>query len=483
MELKNITQIHAKRNSYPIKIIQFGEGNFLRAFADWIIDSMNKTLPFNAGVAVVQPIEQGMVEKLKEQDGLYTVYLTGIKGGEAIKEHFLIDCISQLNNPYQNFSEYLSLAQNPDVRLVISNTTEAGIRFDDQDRPDDQPPGSFPAKLTVLLYHRYQYFKGSADKGLILLPCELINHNGTQLKDTVLKYVQWWNLEEGFANWLHQHNIFCNTLVDRIVPGFPRDTIAEIQNELGYKDHFVVEGELFHLWVIEAPQSVQKEFPAPEAGLNVVFTDNLQPYRTRKVRILNGAHTAMVPVGLLWGIETVKEAIEHEKVGRFISQAIFEEILPVLPLPQPELEQFAQDVIDRFRNPFIKHYLSSIALNAFSKFETRVLPTIFEYQKLTGKLPKRLIFSFASLILFYKKNYEDREMPIQDDVYVVETLQNAWQQYDYSEASIAAIVETALGMEDVWKQNLNTHEALKDAIFTQLVDILTHGLENAWDLF
>jgi tagaturonate reductase len=476
---QTLPKIKTDRKSYPIKVLQFGEGNFLRAFVDWIIYRMNKTLDFNAGVAVIQPIEQGMVEQLAEQGGLYTVYLNGIKGGEAVKENFLVDCITQLNNPYQNFSDYLTLAENPDVRFMVSNTTEAGINFDETDRLDAQPPKTFPAKLTVFLYHRYQYFQGSADKGLILIPCELINYNGTQLKEMILKYAQLWQLEERFVNWIEQHNTFCNTLVDRIVPGFPRDTIHEIQQELGYQDNFVVEGEQFHLWVIEAPKSVKEEFPADKAGLNVVFTDNMQPYRTRKVRILNGAHTAMVPVGLLWGIETVKETVEHEKVGKFMNKAIFKEIVPVLELPQDELEQFAQDVVDRFRNPFIKHYLSSIALNSFSKFETRVLPTIFEYQQLKGELPKCLIFSFASLIIFYKKEYEGRQMPINDEARVVDVMQEAWKLYDGSRASIEQVIEVALGLDNIWKQNLNAHKPLKEALIMQSVDILTHGLQKA----
>ena len=477
MKNLNCTNI-ALAQTLPTKVIQFGGGNFLRAFVDWAIQLMNEKSDFGAGVAVIKPTKNGNYDLLKNQDGLFHVILKGFYKGKDVNESKLITCVNQVINPYENWQDYIQLAENPDIRFVISNTTESGIVFEPEVWDENKSPKSFPAKLTAFLYHRYQFFQGDADKGMVILPCELINHNAEELKKIILQYTRLSQLDIGFIKWLENHNVFCNTLVDRIVPGYPKNNAVQIQNEIGFEDDLLVESEPYFLWVIEAPLHVRDEFPADKAGLNVIFTEDLQVYRTLKVRILNGAHTAMVPVALLWGIDTVKETIEHEKVGKFIHNAIFEEIIPVLELPQNELEQFANDVLDRFRNPFIKHYLSSIALNSFSKFETRVLPTIFDYQRLKGKLPKHLIFSFASLILFYKKEYGGREMPINDEPKVVKTLQQAWKQYDGTQESIEKVIDIAFGLEDIWKQNLNGHKALRNAVVTQLAEILSEGFQK-----
>ena len=356
-------------STYPLRILQFGEGNFLRAFANWMIHKMNKETGFNAGVAIVQPIESGLIDILNAQDGLYTLYLNGIKDGKAISEHEVIDCIQRGIDPYQNYSGYLENADNPDLRFVISNTTEAGIVYNPEDKLNDAPQSSFPGKLSALLYRRFKTFNGASDKGLIIIPCELIDRNGDQLKKIVLQYAQDWNLGSAFVTWINDDNIFCNTLVDRIVPGYPKGRMEEITAELGYKDNLVVEGEQFHLWVIEGPTSVKDEIPSEACGLNVVFTDDMEPYRTRKVRILNGAHTTLVPVGYLYGIDKVRESIEDEVVGTFLKDVIFNEICPTLDLPEDELNQFANDVLDRFKNPYLEHELISIALNSTSKFK------------------------------------------------------------------------------------------------------------------
>ena len=382
-------------NTYTERILQFGEGNFLRAFANWMIHEMNKKAGFDAGVVAVQPIDQGLINMLNDQDGLYTIYLNGIKNGEAISEHEIIDCIQRGINPYTNYDDYLANAENSDLRFVISNTTEAGIAYNPEDKLDDAPQKSYPGKLTALLFKRFEAFKGASDKGLIIIPCELIDRNGDNLKRIVLKYASDWNLGEEFIDWIEHDNIFCNTLVDRIVPGYPRDKMDTITAELGYKDNLVVEGEQFHLWVIEAPETVKEEFPSEACGLNVVFTNNMEPYRTRKVRILNGAHTTLVPVGYLYGIEKVRESLEDDVVGTYLKEAIFNEICPTLDLPEAELNQFANDVLDRFRNPYLEHALMSISLNSISKFKTRVLPSVIEFIKRKEALPKRLIFFFS----------------------------------------------------------------------------------------
>ena len=315
----------------PVKVLQFGEGNFLRAFADWMIERMNEKTNFNAAVQIVQPIRNGMGDAINQQDGLYHVVLNGIQNGKPVNETKLITCIDSVINPFENFSSYLKAAENPELKFVISNTTEAGITFNPNDTSPDVLPESFPGKLTVLLFHRYKFFNGAPEKALILMPCELIEKNGVALKKTILDYITSWKLPEGFRQWIEQHTIFCNTLVDRIVPGFPKETIKEIHNQTGYEDNLVVTAESFHLWVIEPCttsktqfEQVERSFPAAQAGLQVKFVKDLTPYRTRKVRILNGAHTAMVPVAYLRGLRTVREAVEDPSTGNFIRKAVEE---------------------------------------------------------------------------------------------------------------------------------------------------------------
>lgn len=476
MKLCKETHHHSK---YPERILQFGEGNFLRAFVDSMIHTMNQEADFNSGVVVIQPIQNGLVDILNQQDGLYTLYINGIQGGKVISEHKVIDCITRGISPYTDYDQYLKLAENPELRLVISNTTEAGIILNDKDRLEDRPQVSFPGKLTALLYRRYKFFNGDKSKGFILIPCELIEKNGDKLKETILKLVELWELEVDFRNWILEANTFCNSLVDRIVPGFPRETIQEIYKDLGYEDNIVVEAEPFHLWVIEGPDYVKSEFPADKVGLNVLFVDDITPYRTRKVRILNGAHTSMVPVAYLYGIDTVREAIEDEVIGKFTKDAIFEEIIPTLNLPKEELESFAKSVIDRFKNPFIKHELMSIALNSMSKFETRVLPSILEYQKRKGKLPQNLTFSLAALINFYRGERNGEKIILSDDVAILELYENLWNEYDGTPEQLKTIVATILSLEKIWKMDLSQILGLTDAVTAHLTNILELGMKKA----
>ncbi|SHE76280.1 tagaturonate reductase [Alkalibacter saccharofermentans] len=465
--------------SYPEKVIQFGEGNFLRAFVDWQIDKLNKEADFNSGVVVVQPIDKGLVELLNEQDGLYTLYLNGIKDGEASREHSVINCITRAINPYTQNDEYLALAHNPEMRFIISNTTEAGISFEENDKLEDKPQNSFPGKLTALLYERFKYFNGDDDKGFIIIPCELIDKNGEKLKETVIKYVELWELEEKFKKWIVEANTFCNSLVDRIVPGYPRERINEIQEELGYQDKLVVEGEPFHLWVIEAPERIAEEFPAASIGLNTLFVKDMAPYRTRKVRILNGAHTSMVPVSYLYGIDTVRESVEDQVIGNYVKQTIFDEIIPTLDLPLEELEKFAADVLDRFKNPYIKHELMSISLNSISKFETRVLPSILEYQKRKNELPRRLVFSLAALIIFYKGERNGDEIALNDDANILEGFKNVWASYEQQKITIEDLVEEVLKNKTIWKNDIDKIEGLPSLVAVYVEDILKNGMNEA----
>lgn len=380
------------------RIIQFGEGGFLRAFVDWIVQLTDEKTDFDASVVVVQPIEKGMCDMLEKQNCVYTLIMRGLKDGVPTVDKKVIDCISRTVQPYRDFDEYLKLAENSDFRFVVSNTTESGIAFDDSDRPDNAPNITFPAKVTMLLKKRFDL----GLNGFIFLPCELIEKNGQTLKKYVLEYAKLWNLGTDFEKWVEGENIFCNTLVDRIVTGYPRDE----KIDLGYEDNMLDTSEIFHLWVIEAKDDEQKilknEFPFEKAELNIIVTDNLDRYRTRKVRILNGAHTSMIPYALLSKIETVGECMKDEKMSRFVKECVFDEIIPTLDLPTDELIGYANNVFERFSNPYIKHMCSSIALNSVSKFKVRVLPSITEYIKRKGEMPKRLLFSFARLIEFYK---------------------------------------------------------------------------------
>ena len=459
--------------------MQFGEGNFLRAFADWIVEAMNKKGDFNAGIAVVQPIPKGLVPRLKKQDGLYTLILKGIRDNKPVRDKMVVACVQEAIDPYEHYGAFIATAKMPDIRFMISNTTEAGISVDDKDQLEDRPQKSFPGKLTAWLYTRYRHFRGEKDKGIVFLPCELIDKNGQKLKEAILEFVRLWQLEEEFSQWVEEGNIFCNTLVDRIVPGFPRDNFEEITEELGYRDHLVVEGEQFHLWVIEGPEQVSQEFPANEAGLNVIFADDLVPYRSRKVHILNGAHTLMVPVGLLYGLEAVRETVEHPVLGSMVKKAIYHEIIPTLSLPLPELETFAASVLERFRNPFIHHQLISIALNSISKFTTRVLPSLLKYTTQTGQLPDCMVFSLATLLWFYR----DKDRSLNDDPEILDFFQYAWKDFTGAEREIEALVPKVLENEALWGQNLKNIEGLTSKIASHIKIIHTHGAKEAIDLF
>ncbi|MGM0904112.1 MAG: tagaturonate reductase [Bacillota bacterium] len=464
---------------YPEKVLQFGEGNFMRAFVDWQIDVMNKTTDFNGSVVVVQPLEQGMVDMLNEQDALYTLYMQGMKEGKAVKEHTIIDSVSRGINLYTQYDEYKKLAENPEMRFIFSNTTEAGIAFDENDRLSDRPQRSFPGKLTAFLYHRFQAFNGAKDKGFIIVPCELIDRNGEKLKQIVLQYAALWKLEEEFVQWLEEANTFCCSLVDRIVPGYPRDNIDEITEELGYKDNLVVVGEQFHLWVIEGPQWIREEFPAHKAGLNTLFVEDMTPYRTRKVRILNGAHTALTPVSYLYGLDTVAETVEHDVMGPFVKELIYDEIIPTLDLPLDELQSFAHAVLERFQNPFIQHFLLSISLNSMSKFKTRDLPSLLEYYNRKQELPRKLVFSLAALIAFYKGKRGEEEIKLSDDQDILELFNQQWSQFDGGVESVRGIVTNVLGYEKNWEMNLNEVPGLTEAVTNDLYEIETKGMKQA----
>jgi tagaturonate reductase len=464
--LRKLTRANVSSKAYPAKVLQFGDGNFLRGFADWIIDIMNERVNFNGSVQIVRPLRKGSSGKADNQEGLYHVALMGLKDGKMISETRLITCISGFIDPYESRDKFLKAAENPHLKLVVSNTTESGITFNSGDQDLEQVPDSFPGKVTALLYHRYNAFKGDRSKGLAFLPCELIEKNGDALKSIVLQYSTYWQLPSSFAQWVNECNTFCNTLVDRIVPGFPKDSISEIQIKTGFEDTQVVSAEPFHLWAIEAPEEVQRLFPAHKTGLSIKYVKDLSPYRTQKVRILNGAHTALTPVAYLRGLRTVRESVEDVYCGAFLKKAIFEEIIPTLDSPQEELNQFAKDVLERFQNPFIRHELKSIALNSISKFRVRVLPSILEYKRRTGKLPTNLILSFASMIRFYKGEWDNEKLPVNDSPEVVTFFTDAWKRNNASD-----IANSVLANDSLWGDDLTKLEGMVESVRHSLEEI------------
>lgn len=473
----------------PERVIQFGEGNFLRAFADWMLHQMNKQGLFNGRAVLMQPIAEGLSQQINGQDGLYTLFLRGLKDGQPYEEQEVITAVSRCLNPYSEWEACLRCAENPEIEFVISNTTEAGIAFDPSDKVDNQPPVSFPGKLTAYLYRRFSHFIGEPAKGMVILPCELIDRNGDNLKKAVLQLAELWQLPTEFAEWIRKYNYFLNTLVDRVVTGYPRDEIATLEAKLGYHDDIIDTGELFHLWVIEGPNHLAERLPFTEAGLNVIWTDDMTPYRTRKVRILNGAHTSSVPAAFLYGLDTVGEMMDHEIMGKYVQQIVFDEIVPSIKLEKSMLTEFAESVMDRFRNPYIKHYLLSILLNSSSKFKARVLPSILEYQEKHGRLPEKLTFSLAALIAVYKDGKVDGtglrarrekgDFVMKDDVPVLEFFAKVWGGFDGTKAAANQVASKVLANSAIWGQDLNKVRGLTDKVGNYLYSITSDGMQSA----
>lgn len=392
-------------------IIQFGTGNFLRGFADYFIDKMNKQGLYDGKAVVVSPTDSKTVDTLNEQNCRYNLYLRGIENGREICARTEINSITRAINPYKDFESYLALTENPDFRFIISNTTEAGIVFSDEDKFTDRPAKTFPAKLAQLLYAKYK----TGLNGFVILACELIDNNGKELKSCVLKYARLWNLGEDFCRWIETENTFCNTLVDRIVTGYPKEDAENLSREIGYEDKLLDTAEPYHLWVIEG--DFEAELPLKGAGFNVIWTDSVASYKKMKVRILNGSHTSLVFPSLLCGTQTVKESLDDSGLNEFLNTCLFEYILPTLG-DTAENRQFANAVLERFANRYIKHMWQSISLNSVSKFTARVLPTVKDYISRNGCLPKPLVFSLACLIEYYRTN------DVNDDKSAVEYIKN-----------------------------------------------------------
>lgn len=469
----------------PERVIQFGEGNFMRAFVDYFIDNMNEKADFNSKVVLVQPIAPipgafDLKNALNEQDGLYTLYLRGCENGEKVNKKRIISCVSRCLNSYTDFDLVLDCARNPELRFISCNTTEAGITYDPSCRFEDRPASSYPGKLTQFLYQRFLTFGQEPGKGFIILACELIDDNGKELEKCVLKYASQWNLGEDFIHWLQSENVFCSTLVDRIVTGFPRAEVAALNEENGYEDNAMDTGEVFGFWVIEGPQSIKDELPIEKAGLPILVTDDHKPYKQRKVRILNGAHTSMVLGAYLSGQDIVRDCMEDKVIQGFMNQAIYQEIIPTLTLPKEELEDFAASVTERFRNPYIDHALLSISLNSTSKWKARVLPSLKGYIEKTGALPACLTASLAFYIAFYNGTEltesaltatrpEGSKYQISDDRNILEFY--AAHKNDSPEELVHAVC-TQTGF---WGMDLTTLPGLEDAVCEDLKTIREKG--------
>lgn len=476
--MKTLNRTTFPGKQYPTRVIQFGEGNFLRAFVDWCIDILNEKANFDSGITIVRPINTDYPPSLNTQDGLYTTIIRGLnEQAEEVSESRIIRSVNNEINPYQNYAEFLALAHDENIRFIFSNTTEAGISYNENDQFDDEPSASFPAKITRLLFERFNHFKGDINKGWIIIPCELIDYNGEMLKSLILHYAQQWKLSAEFIQWLDDANTFCSTLVDRIVTGYPRDEAQKLELELGYHDVFLDTAEYFYLFVIQGPKWLSQELHLEQHPMNIQIVDDIKPYKERKVAILNGAHTAMVPVAWLCGLNTVGEAMQDEDIQQFIEKLLNEDIIPVLNLPKSELHEFTKAVTGRFQNPYIQHQLLSIALNSMTKFKTRILPQLITGIK-NGYVSDRLSFALAALLVFYRGQRFDETYPLQDDEIWLTRFTQMWPKVGNT-LTTKAFVEGILSDKNHWEQDLAANRELVDKVTLFIDAILNNGMRNA----
>ena len=474
----------------PIKVLQFGEGNFLRGFVDYIIDIANEKGLFDGDVVLVKPREYGTLNLFHRQECQYTVSLRGIVDGEATVMNRIITSVADAVAAHDEYEKYSSFAKLDTLRYIVSNTTEAGIVYDGSDKLEMNPPKSFPGKLTKFLYERYQHFNGAMDKGLVMLPVELIDDNGIRLRECVLKQADNWNLESGFKKWLDEACVFASTLVDRIITGYPKDEEEKLWEEWGYKDELIVTGEPFALWVIESGKDISGELPLDKAlenlpGMQVIFTDNQKPYKQRKVRILNGAHTSFALASYLAGNDIVLESMEDELIFKFMKETVFDEVIPTLTLPGQELEDFANAVITRFNNPYVKHALLSISLNSVSKWRARCMPSFLGYVEKYGKLPEHLTFSLAALMAFYQGteiregaligHRDGTEYQIMDDTAVLQFFAANTGK------DTKQFVASFLSNKEFFGDELGRTNGLVDAVSAYLDEINAEGMRKAME--
>ncbi len=467
----------------PVKVIQFGEGNFLRGFVDYMIDVANEKGIFNGNIAIVKPISFGSLDSFHEQECQYTLALRGKENGETKEEIRIITSVSDAVECDTEYAAYMDYAHLDSLRFVVSNTTEAGIVFDETDKFELDPPKTFPGKLTKFLFERYTFYKGAADKGMIIIPCELIENNGINLKKCVMQFISLWNLGDAFTSWVEDSCTFCSTLVDRIVTGYPREEAEAIWEKIGYRDNLLDTGELFAFWVIESDRDISEELPLDKAGLPVLFVKDQRPYRERKVRILNGAHTSFDAMAYLAGFDYVGDAMNDATVKKFVMGTLWDEIIPTLSLPREECETFASAVIERFENPFIKHALLSISLNTISKWKSRCLTSFKQYVEKTGSLPKNLTFSLAAILAFYTGNEikdgallarrDGESYKVLDDFAVLEFFAA------HSGREAKAYAEAYLGNSAYFGEDMTKYEGLVDQVTEYLIQIRNEGMKTA----
>ena len=480
--MERLTAAKAPAASRPVKVLQFGEGNFLRAFVDYFIDIANEKTDFNGSVALVKPISIGtLFPAFKEQDYRYTVLLRGLVDGQAVEQSRVVTSVSDAVDAYADYDAYAAYAKCETLRFIVSNTTEAGIVLDESDKLELCPPNSYPGKLTKLLFERAEHFNYAMDKGLIILPVELIDDNGIMLKKCVKTLCKLWNLGEKFERWLDEACVFTSTLVDRIVTGYPRGEDQAIWQQLGYEDRILVTAEPFGLWVIESEKDISGELPLPQCGLPVIYTDNQKPYKQRKVRILNGAHTSFVPMAFQCGYDYVLDAMNDPQIQTFMQKTLYDEVIPTLALPKDDLMAFAEAVTGRFMNPYIKHALLSICLNSVSKWRARCMPSLLVYAEKEGKLPEHLTFSLAALMSLYHggKIVDGKLECIRDgETY---TLQDdaAVLTFFAEKSSLPArqMVEAFLGNESFFGSELIKVPGIVESVTASLEDILARGMK------
>ncbi len=473
----------------PIRVLQFGEGNFMRAFVDYFFDISNEKAGFNGKVALVQPISQGLTKLINDQEGLYTLYLRGSENGQKVDAKRVISACNCCLNPYDkaDYDRIMEIAESDDLDIIASNTTEAGIAYDPSCNFEDVPANSFPGKLTQVLYRRYKAGK----KGIVVLSCELIDNNGKELLKCVNQYIDQWKLEDEFKNWVNNDNIFCSTLVDRIVPGRIRDPkeVEVLEEANGYHDELIDVGEIFGVWIIEGPEGLEDRLPFKKAGVNVHVVPDVMPYKHRKVRILNGAHTGFVLGAYLSGQDIVRDCMNNAAISGFMNKMLNEEVIPTLVdhLDENDLNQFAAAVKDRFNNPFVNHELMSISLNSTSKWKARNMPSFLQYIDKNGKLPVCLTMSLAAYIAFYSNDVQElndkglvckrpagNTYTVSDDRWALEFF------YDHRNDSEEDLVKAVLGNEKMWDQDLNKNAGLTDEVIKDLKMIRTEGAEKAY---
>lgn len=473
----------------PVRILQFGEGNFLRAFVDYFFDLANERGGYNTKVAVVQPIPAGRKKEINDQDGLYTVYLRGLQDGEKVVEKRIVSSIDRVINPYEEFDQLMEYAVDPQIRFAVSNTTEAGIAYDPACNLEDEPAASFPGKVTQVLYRRYQELGEMDAPGLVFLSCELIDHNGEELKRCVECYIDQWQLPEGFKRWVEEKNLFCSTMVDRIVTGYPHAEADKLNEENGYLDLNLDTGEIFAVWYIEGPKELEDELPFKKLGLPIIVCPDCRPFKQEKVRILNGVQTTITLASYLAGNDIMRFALKDQKVTDFAKHVVYEEIIPTLPYSEEfpftkeDLTEYARVIFERLNNPFIDHQLMAISLNTTSKWKARCMPSLLEYQKMFGKIPEGLMLGFCGYLCFYhgyelKENglvnaRDGREYLIQDDRAVLEFY------YEHRKDSLAELADAVCAREDWWGLDLRTVPGFLEECVRQLRFIEEKGMNEA----